>query len=558
MVARSPHEIPRRRRRHPFPDGQLLLWTERYPVISAEKSENLTHIFLGAANGSGRFQLTRGDKSATSARFSPNGASVYFLSERSGKPNIYRIPVAGGEAEAITDWKGVIASYEVSPDGKRIAFAGRDEDKDGEKRKKEKLDFKVIGDRPTRNSLWIASLGGEFPAKPEKLVSGEFHIVGLDWSPDSAKIAFHRVPRSDADVARHADLGEVDVASRAVRDLAASDAEESDPRYSPDGRWIAFLRQPSGNPVSSAVKLVLLDRTTGTSRELTGTPDEQPRVAGWAADSKSLVFSEVERYRGVLYRIPLDGPVAKVHESLHSTISSARLNSSGTHIAFVRQSSTEPPEAWAAPLFSSSAIRVSAANANIELPAFGKTEIIQWKSKDGLDVDGLLTYPVGYRAGQRVPLILNIHGGPAGAFLQDFDGAPGRYPIATFAAKGYAVLRPNPRGSAGRGAPFRARVIEDWGGRDFGDLMAGVDHAIAMGVADPERLAVMGWSYGGYMTAWTVTQTRRFKAAAIGAGVVNHVSMYGTHDIPSFYEDHFGGAPWENRKSTREARRFNS
>lgn len=530
----------------PSPDGQLVVWTERYPVVAAEKSENVTQVFLGAADGSRRWQLTRGEKSATAPRFSHDGSAVYFLSDRSGKPNVYRIAVAGGEAEAVTDWKGTIASFDVSPDGKRLAFTGRDEDKVGEKRKKEKLDFKVIGDRPVRHSLWVAPLEAGVPAKPELLVAGEFHIAGFDWAPDSAKIAFHRVPRADADVARHADVAEVDIASRAVRELAATAAAgEAEPRYSPDGRWIALLRQPSGNTVNAATRLALLDRATGAVRELPETHDGQPRVAGWAADSKSLVFGEIERYRGVLYRMPIDGPVVKVHEAPGATLSSARVNAAGTHIGFVRQASTEPPEAWTAPLSAGPAVRVSAANTAIALPAFGKTELIQWKAKDGLDVDGLLTYPVGYKAGQRVPLILNIHGGPAGAFVLDFDGAPGRYPIATFAAKGYAVLRPNPRGSAGRGAPFRARVIADWGGRDFGDLMAGVDQAIAMGVADPERLAVMGWSYGGYMTAWTVTQTGRFKAAAMGAGITNHVSMYGTQDIPSLYEDYFGGAPWE-------------
>ena len=156
-----------------------------------------------------------------------------------------------------------------------------------------------------------------------------------------------------------------------------------------------------------------------------------------------------------------------------------------------------------------------------------------------------LTYPVGYQAGQKVPFILNIHGGPTGVFQQTFLGGRGPYPLATFSAKGYAILRPNPRGSSGYGTEFRRANIKDWGGADYQDLMAGVDKVIAMGVADPDRLGVMGWSYGGFMTSWIVTQTQRFKAASAGAPVTNLMSFNGTADIPAFVPDYFGGQFWE-------------
>jgi dipeptidyl aminopeptidase/acylaminoacyl peptidase len=175
----------------------------------------------------------------------------------------------------------------------------------------------------------------------------------------------------------------------------------------------------------------------------------------------------------------------------------------------------------------------------------GKTEVIRWKAKDGLEVEGLLTYPVGYEAGKKYPLILNIHGGPAGVFVETFIGRSGLYPIASFAARGFGVLRPNPRGSSGYGKTFRFANHNDWGGKDYEDDQAGVDQVIAMGVADPNRLAVMGWSYGGFMTSWTITQTQRFKAAAVGAGVTNLWSFTGTADIPGFLPDYFGGEPWQ-------------
>ena len=171
----------------------------------------------------------------------------------------------------------------------------------------------------------------------------------------------------------------------------------------------------------------------------------------------------------------------------------------------------------------------------------GRTDVIRWKAPDGLAIEGLLTYPAGYTQGKRVPLLVIVHGGPTGVFTQSFIGTPGPYPIAIFASRGYAVLRCNVRGSSGYGRKFRYANYQDWGGGDYRDIMSGVDHVIGMGVADADRLGIMGWSYGGYMTSWVITQTKRFKAASVGAGVTNLMSFTGTADIPGFIPDYFGG-----------------
>ena len=175
----------------------------------------------------------------------------------------------------------------------------------------------------------------------------------------------------------------------------------------------------------------------------------------------------------------------------------------------------------------------------------GRTEVIQWKSTDGMRIEGPLTYPVGYRDGKRSPLLVLVHGGPSGVFTRSFIGTRGAYPIAAFAAQGYAVLRCNVRGSSGYGKQFRYANYGDWGGGDYRDILSGVDHVVEMRVADPERLGVMGWSYGGYMTSWIITQTSRFKAASVGAGVTNLMSFTGTADIPGFMPDYFGGEFWD-------------
>jgi dipeptidyl aminopeptidase/acylaminoacyl peptidase len=250
--------------------------------------------------------------------------------------------------------------------------------------------------------------------------------------------------------------------------------------------------------------------------------------------------------------MPLEGGPAVEYEPPAGTLGAVGLNLKGSHLGFAWEASEEAPEAWVLALGGGRPVRVSRANADLPKLPLGKTELVRWKSTDGLEIEGLLTYPVAYKPGERVPLILHIHGGPAGVFRETFLGAPGLYPLAAFSAKGYAILRPNPRGSSGYGKKFRFANYNDWGGMDYQDLMAGVDHVIQMGVADPERLAVMGWSYGGYMTSWIITQTKRFKAAVIGAPVTNLWSFTGTADIPGFLPDYFSGEFWTNFEAYRK------
>jgi dipeptidyl aminopeptidase/acylaminoacyl peptidase len=220
------------------------------------------------------------------------------------------------------------------------------------------------------------------------------------------------------------------------------------------------------------------------------------------------------------------------------------INASGTHIGFVSQAPDRAPEAFVSRLDRFTATQVSRVQ---ELPAapLGRTEVVTWTAGDGMAIEGLLTYPVGYSAGERVPLLVIVHGGPTGVFTRSFIGSPGSYPIAAFTALGYAILRCNVRGSSGYGRAFRYANYGDWGGGDFQDIMSGVDAMIDRGIADPERLGVMGWSYGGYMTSWVITQTGRFQAASVGAGLPNLMSFAGTADVPGFIPDYFGGEYWE-------------
>jgi dipeptidyl aminopeptidase/acylaminoacyl peptidase len=528
----------------PSPDGRSAAWTEARAVMETEKSEMLTHVFLARSNGSGRVQLTRGDKSAEAPSFTPDGRYVVFASERGGKRNLYRVAVDGGEAEPLSAWKGAMAAYQISPDGKWIAFAGREEDPDEERAKREKRDFRVIDGSPRNHSLWVIPLQSQPKQAPRRVASGPWHAGSIAWSPDSRRIAFGTHSGPEADAMKSADILEVELETGKIAPIAATAAIEAQPFYSPDGRRLAYVRSGIPPSVLSDSRITLFDRETRQARELAATFDGSPNIAGWSADSTRIYFTEARRTRAGIYAMPIDGAPSPVLEPAAGTIGqNARLNASGEHIGFTRQSPGEPAEAFLLRAAAGQPVKVSDANPG-PYPPLGETRAVRWKS-DGFEIEGLLTLPVGYTAGAKYPLVLLIHGGPSGVFAENFIGAHGVYSVASFASRGYAVLRPNPRGSSAYGRAFRAANLKDWGGGDYRDLMSGVDHVIAQGIADPGRLAVMGWSYGGYMTNWVITQTNRFKAASSGAGLSNLISMWGTNDIPTVLDDYFSGPSYE-------------
>ncbi len=544
------------------PDGAMTAWVQTKPVIETGKSEQLSHVWIASADGSRRVQLTRGDKSASAPQWTPDSKHILFTSARTpGSIQIYAIAVAGGEAEKLTEFKGTLGSFAISPDGKHVAFTGAEANPDDEKTKKEKRDMTVV-DLPKGNQTLYAipfSPDADGKRKQRKVVDaqdvrGKYHIVNFDWSPDAKQIAFSRWPATLFENWIKAEVSEVDVATGAVKDLATTTAAETNPQYSPDGKFIAITRSVGPKPRwAFENRIALITRGgNGEVRELPATYDAQPNIIGWAKDSSKIFFSESKRTRNYIGAMPIDGPPTTFFETARGVFN-ANLNSSGTHFGMSFETAEEASEAYTMPVGGTTIMkRVSRANIDIPKPAMGRTEAVKWKSKDGLDVEGLLTYPVGYQQGQKVPLILNIHGGPTGVFSESFTGRFNLYPIAAFASKGYAVLRPNPRGSSGYGKQFRFANYDDWGGKDFEDDQAGVDKLIADGIADPDKLAIMGWSYGGFMTSWTITQTKRFKAAVVGAAVTNLWSFTGTADIPGFIPDYFSGEPWDNFESYRQ------
>lgn len=532
----------------PSPDGSLVAFVVAEAVMEGEKSEWLSHIHVAKADGTDAWQLTRGDKSATSPRWSPDGRWIGFISERSGKANVWRIRVDGGEAEQVTDEKGGVSSFDWSPDGRLVAFVMTDPKTDEEeKAEKEKRDWRTVDEHVKMARLYVQAVEKDASGKraPRRLTTADYAVTAFDWSPDGRTIVYAHQPTPSPNDWPGSDLAVVDVETATVRPLVATPAAESAPRYSPDGRLVAYLasENPPSWPGAEIVHVVAA--SGGTPRPLAPTPDENVSMAGWTADGTRVLVTEVARTVPALYALPAAGGAAVRLGAPGTSIAGASINARGTHIGFTSQDYDRAPEAFVARLDAAFAPRqVSRVQPATDAP-IGRSEVVAWKAPDGQAIEGILTYPVGYQPGTRVPLLVVVHGGPAGVFVNSFIGTAGPYPLAAFAARGYAILRVNPRGSSGYGKAFRHANRADWGGGDYRDIMSGVDHVIGLGVADPDRLGVMGWSYGGFMTSWIVTQTKRFKAASAGAAVTNLVSFTGTADIPGFIPDYFGGEFWD-------------
>ena len=533
------------------PDGKRVVYTVSDAVMTADKSEYVSQIWMATSDGKENYQVTFGDKSSANPKWSPDGSAIAFTSTRKdNKNNLFVLRLFGGEAEPLTDVKSGIGNFEWSPDGKWIAYSMSDaKSEDEEKNDKARNDFRWVDENFKLARLYVIPVEKDASGKREvkKLTSDDRQVNDFNWSPDGKTIIFSHVKSPAVNDWPSADISLVDVATAKVAPFATTAAAETSPLYSPDGKWI--VATVSDMPVRWAGndRIAVYPASGGSPKVLPLSHDGQPNVLGWMPDSNKIMFTETKGTGTALFEADVAANTVTEDNYQNAAIGQVSMTRIGPAFALsmVVQKTDAPQEVFALSPGARGLTQISHANDSVAQTPVGKTEIIKWKSKDGREIEGLLTYPTGYVAGTKVPMILNIHGGPTGVFVQSYIGGRGVYPLAAFASRGFAILRANPRGSSGYGTEFRYANIKDWGGMDYQDLMTGVDKVIEMGVADPERLGVMGWSYGGYMTSWIITQTHRFKAASAGAPVTNLMSFNGTADIPNFVPDYFGGQAWE-------------
>jgi dipeptidyl aminopeptidase/acylaminoacyl peptidase len=533
------------------PDGKRIVYAVREAVMTDDRSEYVSQLFLCNSDGSNPVQLTKGDKNNTSPGWSNDGLRIAFISSRDNKPNLYILNTAGGEAEKITDVKTSVTNFSWAPDDKMIAFTMTDAATDTEeKNKKGKNDWYFMDEDIKQSRLHVVMIDkkdstGKYAVK--LLTKENYTVTSFSWNPNGKQIVFSYAKSPKAgDAVDYSDIGVVTIEDGKTSVLVNTNASETNPLFSHDGKWIAY--NCSEDPVVWGGKIYtkIIAANGGATKTLALTPDEQCGIIGWGTENDAVYVSAANKTLFSLYKLNISGTgMEEITKSNTNYLQAFTGNKTFTHVCFILQSLNKPGELYISSAKDFIPVKITAIHAGIASNPTPKSEIISWVTKDGKTIEAVLTYPMNYEKEKKYPMLLNVHGGPAGVFNQAFiTSNQSSYPVAAFSEMGFIILRPNPRGSGGYGAAFRLSNQRDWGGEDYNDLMQGVDEIIKRGIADENKLGVMGWSYGGFMSSWIVGHTQRFKAASIGAPVVDLMAQNYTDDIPGFLKSYMKADPW--------------
>ena len=525
------------------PDGRQVAFTIR--ETNWEENAYETELWLG---GSGALrQLTNSKKSSLQPAWSPDGAWLAFVSDRDGKRQLYRIAIAGGEAERLTSGDEGVTNFAWSPKGHQIAFTMTDAVTEAIKTRDKNWGEIRIEDEDQRYTHLYALEVATRAIKP--LTSGAFVVGSFDWSPDATKIAFDHRSSSDPGEGGSADISVVTVATAAHQAVVTQPGPDSNPQWSPDGSQIAF-----GSALSKTFYFfqnsVIAVVTPGKNdiRSLTDEFDESPNMLAWTR--AGIFFAASQRTWSYLFHLDPATKQTTRHAVRDQWIGgSFSLTPDGTTTAFIGSSATEFPDVYLAPVQTMAARKVSDTGAQIAQWPKHTREVVKWKSQDGAEIEGVLHKPADFQAGRRYPLLVVIHGGPTGVSRPVPYGQVGYYPVDGFLAKGALVLEPNYRGSAGYGEAFRSLNVRNLGIGDAWDVLTGIDALVQQGLVDKDRVGSMGWSQGGYISAFLTTRhSDRFKALSVGAGISDWMTYYVNTDIHPFTRQYLKATPWDDPK----------
>lgn len=520
------------------PDGRRIAYV--LTRADLERSVYDSDVWLIGADGTDNRQLTRGPETDNSPRWSPDGKRIAFLSDREGRTAIYILDVAGGEAAKLTSEPTPIRSFDWSPDGRSIAFLRLDEiSAEVERKIRERDDARVVGENSRHVHLYTIDVDSR---AVRRLTRGDFSIFRFSWSPDGKTLAFDHGPGTGLDHLYRTDIDLVSASGGERRPLVRRPGLDRGPVFSPDGKSVAFTSCGGVHDWVCEHLLTTVSISDGTIRTIGGEYGRIPDHWLWSPDSKTIWFDGPLDSTSQIFRVASDGSRFTNVSNVRGAISDLAVV--GSRAAFIYESLTEPPELHVSELARFAPRRLTHHAADFRNHTLGETRLIRWKNpKDGVEIEGFLTLPIDYVPGRRVPLLTFVHGGPASRFSQEFLGYLSYiYPAHVFAARGFAVLRPNPRGTGGYGISFRRANLSGWAEMPWLDITAGIDALIEQGIADPDRLGLMGWSYGGYMTAWAIGHGgERFQAISVGAPVVDLLSFHGTADIRDFIPGYFEG-----------------
>ena len=537
------------------PDGRQIAFV--VTTLSEAKDEYLSNIWLVDVAGGEPRRFTNGPKRDTIPRWSPNGTRLAFVSERQPKKKaqLYVIPVHGGEPVCLTDLKNGVTSPVWSPDSTRIAFlstvGGWQEPEDEEEKQKSKparvidrLKHKYNGegftdDRPTH--LFVVAAGG---GEPRQITHGDYSDSDPAWSPDGRWLAFVSARHARRDLDNASDVWLVSPDGGTPYRLTDTAGPLSSPVFSPDGQTVAYVGSHRLNEAGRNARIFTISVDGGASTCLTTGLDRNCHAPRWTSHGEWLCFTVDEHGNVPLYRVPSTGGNAPERiVGGERQLGDVSTSADGSLLAFSVTDPVSPPEVLVSHADGSGERQLTDLNHSWKTEvALSRPERFHYE-RAGFELDGWVIKPFGFEPSKRYPTLLNVHGGPMSQYGHNFFDE-----FQVYAGAGYAVVFTNPRGSQGYGEEFTRAVVGDWGGGDYLDVLAGLDEACRrFDFLDPDRLGIMGGSYGGFMTSWIVGHTNRFKAACSERAVNNLYSFFGTSDIgPLFGEMQSGTLPWEN------------
>lgn len=531
------------------PDGRSVAFTVRTPDWKENRFDD--EVWL-AREGEEPVQATFTEKgSSTSPRWSPDGRWIAFLADRGDRQQVHLLPAAGGEARKLTAVKEGVAAFRWAPDGKRIAFTAQDPEDEAARRRKERYgDFAVEDAEYRQSHLWVVDVpaspaSGALP-EPRRLTEGKgFTVTGFAWAPDGRSIAVeHRADPLITSLAS-ADISVVEVETRRLRPLAAGPGSDTNPVWSPDSRWVLYTTA-AGDTATFFYRngeVAIVSAEGGAPRRVAAEFDEQ--VSGVAWTPTGIYFLAWEGTKRRVFTLDPRTGRTRPLSGTPEVVSALDFSADGRTVALLGQTATTLPEVYRSPVARLRPVAMTSFSRQISGWPVGSSEVVSWRSSDGTMVEGVLHRPADFDPSRRYPLLVVIHGGPTAI---DFPTPlPGYvYPIPQWLAKGALVLRPNYRGSAGYGEKFRSLNVRNLGVGDAWDVLSGVDHLVRQGIVDTTRMGAMGWSQGGYISAFLTTTSQRFRAISVGAGISNWMTYYVNTDIHPFTRQYLQATPWED------------
>jgi dipeptidyl aminopeptidase/acylaminoacyl peptidase len=522
-----------------------------YVISGRDSSRNAysSQIWIVTAEGGVAKALASSHFSDLHPRWSGDGRLLAFLSSRDGSQQIYVVAAPDAAPRRLTDSKTGITDFKWSPDGREIGYLAADPNPGREAKQRAGDDAIVAGEGYTATRLHIVPVEG---GVARTVPCGERHLLSFDWAPDGSKIVYAAQKSPAGRDAFHVDLFETDLASGRETPLVVQPGQDQFPAYSRDGRYVAFYSQRGALSYFGERQVGVAPSGGGPIRYVTDRMDGDIFAGAtrfwWSENGIKLIFGAGKGTNNYLFSV---NPKTGDSERLTYTVTGAAafsISGDGKRTVWIRSTPSAPGDVFLRDLRGSDT-RLSDVNPQVRDYPEVDARTVQWKSKDGLEVEGVLRLPFGYRPGERVPLLTLLHGGPTGAAIESFP-VPRTYPTQLFLQEGFAVFEPNFRGSIHYGPEFRKPTIQAQGIGDMEDIMSGIDMLIDRGIADPDRLGVMGWSYGGFLSVWIVAHSNRFKAASIGACTTDWLSWYAPsvgdkESAPEVMWEYFGGKPWD-------------